>query len=316
MQKLINDQRMIYKCCSLYYEDNIGQAEIAAYLGISKSSVSRMLRLGRETGIVEIRVHHVARYMYAELEDQVREKYRLRDVVIAESSPLDSMEGKRMKLNERAADYFHRLFKDGDYIGVSVGSTLHNIATTLQEFPEKKCTFVPVVGGMRSEDVQANKVAEAFAQKFGGRFVSFFSPAVFSSERLMREFLQEESVRFIFDYFEKLDTIIAGMGSRSFNYPTLRKLDFVTKEQIDDFLEKGAVGILCHRFLDRNGNTDPFGEFNRRTAAISSECYRRVKNKILVTGGDGKKEVLEGCINGGFVNILITDIDCARELLS
>lgn len=316
MQKIIDDQRMIYKCCSLYYEDNIGQNQIAKYLGISKSSVSRMLQIGREMGIVEIKVHHLSQYMYLDLEEQLKEKYHLRDVVIAESSPLDSQESRISKLNERAADYCNRLFKDGDHIGVSVGSTLRNIAYTSQDFPKRKCTFVPIVGGMGMEEVQANRVAEMFAQKFGGRFVSFFSPAVFSNERLMKEFLQEESVRFIFDYFEKLDTIVAGMGKQSFNFPTIKKLGFVTREQIDEYLAQGTVGILAYRFLDRNGNMEKFEEFNKRTASISTQMYRNVRNKILVTGGNGKRDVLEGCMNAGFVNILIIDVDCAKELLS
>ena len=88
----MDDQRLIYKCCSLYYEDGMGQEMIAKYLDISKSSVSRMLKTGRDMGIVEIRVHHVTQYMYDELERDLMHKYPLKDVVVAESSPLDTSE--------------------------------------------------------------------------------------------------------------------------------------------------------------------------------------------------------------------------------
>ena len=70
MRKIIDDQRLIYRCCSLYYENNMGQKQIAERLGISKSSVSRMLMTGRELGIVEIKVHHLSQYMYEDLEEQ------------------------------------------------------------------------------------------------------------------------------------------------------------------------------------------------------------------------------------------------------
>ena len=105
MRKIIDDQRLIYRCCSLYYENNMGQKQIAERLGISKSSVSRMLMTGRELGIVEIKVHHLSQYMYEDLEEQLKKKFHLRDVVVAESNPLDSKADRVTKLNERAAPY-------------------------------------------------------------------------------------------------------------------------------------------------------------------------------------------------------------------
>ena len=233
MRKIVNDHRLIYKCCSLYYEDNLGQNQIADYLGISKSSVSRMLQMGRELGIVEIKVHHVNQYMYDDLERELMERFHLRDVIVAESSPLDSKEDRITKLNERAADYLDRLLKDGDYVGVSVGSTLRNIAHTSLECKKRSCTFIPIVGGLGTEEVQSSQVAEAFARKFGGKHIPFFSPAVFSNERLMQEFLKEESVNYIFGYFKKLNTVISGisrMSSGNLSHLTIERLGFVTEE--------------------------------------------------------------------------------------
>ncbi len=206
MRKIIDDQRLIYRCCSLYYENNMGQKQIAERLGISKSSVSRMLMTGKELGIVEIKVHHLSQYMYEDLEEQLKKKFHLRDVVVAESSPLDSKADRVTKLNGRPG-------------------------TTMQE-------------------VQSNQVAEALAEKFGGSYVSFFSPAVFSEEGLMERFLQEESVRFIFDYFKKLDIVISGMNVESMRYETVEKLGYVTKETIEEFRKKGAVCNLVLRFFD------------------------------------------------------------------
>lgn len=319
MRKIVDDHRLIYKCCSLYYEDNWGQNQIAEYLGISKSSVSRMLKQGRELGIVEIKVHHVNQYMYDDLERELIRRFHLRDVIVAESSPLDSKEERITKLNERAADYLNRLLKDGDCVGVSVGSTLRNIAHTNVECVKRDCTFVPIVGGLGTEEIQSGQVAEAFARKFGGRSVPFFSPAIFSNEHLMREFLQEESVSYIFDYFRKLNTVISGisqMSSGNLSHLTIQRLGFVTDELANEYASQGAVGNLVLRFFDREGNTEAFEAFNRRVAAISMEQYRKTANRILITGGAGKREIIEACIKGGYVNILIIDVDCARELSS
>lgn len=319
MRKIVDDRRLIYKCCSLYYEDNLGQNQIADYLHISKSSVSRMLQLGRDLGVVEIKVHHVDQYMYDDLERELMEKYSLRDVIVAESSPLDSKEDRITKLNERAADYLNRLLKDGDYVGVSVGSTLRNIANTKIPCTSRKCTFVPLVGGLGKNEVQSGQVAEAFAEKFGGKSVPFFSPAIFSNESLMREFLAEESVNYIFDYFPKLNTVISGFSHKSdesLSHLTIERLGYITEEMAKQYTAQGAVGNLVVRFFDKDGNTEPFDDFNRRVAAIPMEQYKAVPNRLLITGGTGKKELIKASIRGKYVNILIIDVDCARELLS
>lgn len=281
MRKIIDDQRLIYRCCSLYYENNMGQKQIAERLGISKSSVSRMLMTGRELGIVEIKVHHLSQYMYEDLEEQLKKKFHLRDVVVAESSPLDSKADRVTKLNERAADYLDRLLQDGDYIGVSIGSTIRNIARAKKECASHKCVFVPLVGGIGRPGTT----------------------------------MQEESVRFIFDYFKKLDIVISGMNVESMRYETVEKLGYVTKETIEEFRKKGAVCNLVLRFFDIDGNTKPFEEYNKKIAGISMEAYRKVPIRILLTAGTGKADSIKGCIHGGYANILIIDVDCAKELL-
>lgn len=316
MRKIVDDHRLIYKCCSLYYEDNLGQNQIAEYLGISKSSVSRMLQTGREMGIVEIKVHHVNQYMYDDLERELMEKYHLRDAIVAESSPLDSKEDRITKLNERAADYLNRLLKDGDYVGVSLGNTLRNVARARTECAKRNCTFVPLVGGLGTDEVQSGQVAEAFAKKFGGKSIPFFSPAIFSNQALMREFLNEESVKFIFDYFRKLNTVVSGMSNGNIRHLTIERLGFVTQENAEALAARGAVGNLVMRFMDENGDIAAFDDFNQRVAAISMEQYRQVPNKLLIVSGTETIDILKACIKGKYVNILITDVDCARELLS
>ena len=52
MKKIVDDERLIYKVCCLYYQDDMNQKEIGDYLGISRSSVLRMLQKGKEIGIV------------------------------------------------------------------------------------------------------------------------------------------------------------------------------------------------------------------------------------------------------------------------
>lgn len=46
----------ILRISKMYYEMDMGQVEIAKKEGISKSSVSRLLKSGKDLGLIEVRI--------------------------------------------------------------------------------------------------------------------------------------------------------------------------------------------------------------------------------------------------------------------
>lgn len=68
-----DDIRLIVKIAQLYYEQDMTQAQIARELGIYRTTISRLLKRGREQGIVTIAIN----YDYNEnlwLEQQLKQK--------------------------------------------------------------------------------------------------------------------------------------------------------------------------------------------------------------------------------------------------
>ena len=90
MRKLIDDVRLIFKCCSLYYQDGVGQKEICQILGISRPTVSRMLSAGKELGIVKIEIHNPDNLLYGQLERELEKLFGLQEVIIVPSTSTDS----------------------------------------------------------------------------------------------------------------------------------------------------------------------------------------------------------------------------------
>lgn len=91
MRKVVDDPRLIFKCCKLYYEEQIGQQQIADRLGISRVSVSRMLAAGKEMGIVLIQVISPDNLAYSQLEQKLEQLFRLKEAVVVEDSPLNTL---------------------------------------------------------------------------------------------------------------------------------------------------------------------------------------------------------------------------------
>jgi DNA-binding transcriptional regulator LsrR (DeoR family) len=142
MKKIVDDERLIYKVCCLYYQDNMNQKEVADYLGVSRSSILRMLQKGKEMGIVTIELHNPRFYDYGDMEKALERAYGLKDVVIVESSVLDTRTESASYMFGKASDYLHDFFKEGDHIGVAMGNTLNNVVSTNKDYEKYKDIFL------------------------------------------------------------------------------------------------------------------------------------------------------------------------------
>ncbi len=321
MKKIVDDERLIYKVCCLYYQDDMNQKEVGDYLGISRSSVLRILRKGREMGIVTIELHNPRFYDYGEMEKTLEKVYGLRDVVIVENSVLDTRQEAASYMFGKSADYLHSFFKEGDRIGVAMGKTLNNVVSTNKVYEKyNDLLFVALEGGISKitiddTDIQGNELARKFADKFGGTYSQFLSPAVFSDKKVLEYFMEEKAVNYILDDFKKLNVIVVGIGVPDRVDHTLDKAGYISGRELRSLSEHGAVGDLCLQFYDKDGGTDRFSFFNDRVAAMRLEDIRKIPSKIGIAGGARKAEAVTGAIRGGYINILITDNECAKRLI-
>ena len=262
MKKIVDDNRLIYKCCYLYYMDGLGQKEICDQLGISRATVSRLLKAGKENGVVRIELDNPDSILYGELERKIEQQLGLKEVLIVDEMELESKADHMQRVYEEALAYLARIFHNKDYIGVSMGKTLYHLANGKINVEEVDCTFVPVVGGVGTqlqsdEGYHSNEIANAFAKKFHGSAVQFFAPAMFNDTQIMEGFLKERPVQEVTALFKKLKTVIMGIGSCSLKDSTLGKCGYISKADYEQFKQHGAGGDVLLKFLDKNGNSEP-----------------------------------------------------------
>lgn len=116
--KKIGDLRLMMKCCSLYYEDNLNQQEIANQLGISRPTISRILKEAFEQGIVKIQIVDVLKNDYQKIERSLERKYKLKEVIVVDDKQ-DALTQKQ-ELARAVSEYLTRVVKENDIIGVSI----------------------------------------------------------------------------------------------------------------------------------------------------------------------------------------------------
>ncbi|MBQ6311933.1 MAG: sugar-binding transcriptional regulator [Lachnospiraceae bacterium] len=321
MKKIVDDERLIYKVCCLYYQDDMNQKEIGEYLGVSRSSVLRMLHKGKEMGIVTIELHNPRFYDYGEMEKALERAYGLKDVLIVENSVLDTRWENASYMFGSASDYLYSFFKEGDIVGVAMGHTLNSVVSTNKTYEKlNDLMFVTLEGGISQgtvecTDVQGNELVRKFADKFGGTYTQFLSPAVFSDKAILDSFMKEKAVNYILDDFKKINVVVVGIGIPGRIDHTLVRAGYMTNKELKYLSANGAVGDMCLQFFDRNGDTSLFSQYNDRVAAMRLQDIRKVPSKIGIAGGKKKAEAVAGAVRGGFINILIIDSECAKELI-
>lgn len=82
--------------------------------------------------------------------------------------------------------------------------------------------------------------------------------------------------------------------------------------QEKNYLKTHAVGDICSRFFDKDGNISS-QELNDRTVGIDLDDLRHKEYSILLSGGDGKIASIRAALKGGYANVLITDQFTAKN---
>lgn len=314
MKKVVNDVRLMTKVCDLYYNQDIGQQQISNMLNISRPTISRLLSAAREQGIVKIQVSDLESIKYWELERQLMELYGLKDVIIVDSAP--THEEIQEALGRVAGRYLEHRIKDGNVVGVSMGYTLHQVVSHVVRPEAKDVTFVPLIGGMGqlTTELNSNSLAERFSRIYNnGKFVPLYAPGRVSSAAIRRELIKDESIAAVLRLEEHMDVAIMGIGWPDESC-TVNQTGCFKEHEIESLIERGAAGEICMQFFDINGDTTPYKNDNHVTG-IEVQKLRKVPCSIGIVGGIERLNAIKGAIRGRYINVLMTDCECAAALV-
>ncbi len=313
MKKLINDDRLMIKVCDLYYNEDMTHREIAQQLGVSRPTISRLLAQARQQQVVRITIPRLAAVKHWSLEQQLKERYSLRDAVVVDT--LHTLPEQNHLLGKTAASYLEHTVCPGDTVGVSMGSTLYHTAYAPVEHPVQGITFVPLIGGMGQlrTELHSNHLAERLAKAYGGRFYPLYAPARVSNPLVRQELMREESVAQVLQWQKNLTVALVGIG-----YPnersSIQATGYYKNNEMRELMQRGVVGDICMQFYDAAGDTAPYRKDNQ-VIGVELRRLRRVPCSVGVAGGRDKLPAIRGAIAGGYINVLITDRDCAVCLL-
>lgn len=308
--------RLLVKVARMYHERGVRQPEIAAHLHMSQPRVSRLLKEAADRGVVRTVVVS-PEGVHAELEEALVERYGLRDAVVVEveGAGIDVIPA----LAAATATYLDATLKGGDVIGVSSWSAtlLEAVKVMRAKTPSVAHEVVQLVGGSGSPEVQlhATRLTSRLAELTGARPVFAPSAALVGSRELRDLLAREPEMAETMRAWSRLTLALLGIGSLDPSPLLRRSGNAITPEDQRQLKELGAVGDVCARYFDIEGNPVD-ASFNDRLIGIAPDRLRAVERRIGVAGGIDKVAAIRGAARGAWINVLITDADVARRLLN
>ncbi len=307
------------KVSRLYHEKGLRQTDIVERLGLSQSTVSRLLKRAREERIVRVSVA-VPTGVHSELEEQLQATYGLRDAIVVDVDEGDTTSERVLKyIGAAAAHYVEAILQRGEVVGVSSWSrALLAMMDAMPRMPQPtNATVVQILGGIGdpSKDTRASALTRQFATLVRGEPKYLPAPGVVRSSESRRYFLDDRFVREAIDLFPSISLALVGVGAVSADYPTSSSAVVFSNRELNEALKRGAVGDLCLRFFDRDGQPVRTA-LDDSVIGISLDQLRKVRRCIAVAGGKEKVDSIRAAMRGGWINGLITDRWTAAAVLS
>lgn len=306
---------LLYAAARMYYEEDANQAEIAARLGTSRATVSRLLSEARRQGIVRITVTPPVAADSQQLGDRVASSLGLQKVFLSSPSPLplgprpsEGLLGSVLAPAVSRALSEARLFP-GEVLLVSSGRTVFEISG--YELPQLPGVVVaPTVGGTDQPEswFQTNEITGRIAANIGGRPMYLFAPALPGPD-LYSSLRDDPSIQRVLGLWPQARAVLTGVGA-----PPLLRTQLPQFVPIEEGPLREAVGDVCSRFFDRNGSPVEFPG-SERLIALRLSDLQQIPIVIAVAAGPDKVAPLVAAARAGYFNQLVTDPLTAEQIL-
>jgi DNA-binding transcriptional regulator LsrR (DeoR family) len=306
---------LVTKIARMYHESGMRQPEIAERLHLSQSRVSRFLKEAVTLGVVRTIVVPPPG-VYTELEEAMRDRFHLIDVVVVDSLGTDEP-SIVSALGVAGAAYLETTLMPSDRVGISSWSaTLLAVVDAMNPRTVRAAEeIVQVIGGLGNPNVQvqATRLVDRLARVTGATPRFFPAPGIVGSKAARDALMDDSYIRLLTEDWKTLTVAIVGIGSVQPS-PLLKDSgNAVSDEDTESLRRAGAVGDICLRFFDGKGDALDI-ELDQRVVGISTEDLKAIPRKVGVAGGERKYEAIRSAVLGRWVDVLITDLHTARRL--
>ncbi|MCA0253393.1 MAG: helix-turn-helix domain-containing protein [Actinobacteria bacterium] len=306
---------MLVRAARLYYLEDMSQGDIAKALGLSRSSISRMLTAARERGIVEIRIHVPGVLTRVpDLESALCGAFPIRAATVVarvkSRAPIDLV-------GEAAAQVFDERAPHLTAFGISWGLTVDRFVEQVPVAPVHRALVIcPLSGGQPSDTGRAGHTAmEVLAEHTGATSFRFECPAVVESRQTWSALSRESSIVNAIRRACQVEFAVVGIGSAGqHNSRRVAAAMRLSEAESREFTDQEPAGDICGRFYDIDGRELGLPT-SERVIGISLDQLRAVPEVMGLAAGVEKAKGVVGALRTRTLDSIVVDEDLARAVL-
>ncbi|PJC87197.1 DNA-binding transcriptional regulator [Vibrio sp. HA2012] len=310
-----DEQRLLVKIATLYYDESKKQSEIAKQLDLSQSFVSRALSRCTKEGIVKISIVQPSN-VYLDIESRLQNQYSLAQAIVVDvAKDSDDSQIKRA-IGSAAAHYLQTSLPANALVGVSSWSgTIREMVEQLHPLSIKAEGVVQLLGGVGiNGNAQASMLTHSLAGLLNCKPYLLPSQSIERTVDYKNSLLSTEEVSSVVNMFGRVDIALMGIGMLEPSQLLKTSGNYYQEEMLEELAKRGAVGDICLHYFDINGkpvlspDEDP-------VIGMELELVKHCPRVVALAGGLEKTQAIKGALNGGYVDILIVDCHTAVQLL-
>jgi DNA-binding transcriptional regulator LsrR (DeoR family) len=302
-------RELVIRAAWLYHERGLNQQAVADRLGISRSTISRLLADAEREGIVRVTVTE-------SLPETARLAENLIEVHGLEGATVELALGNEPPMDAAATAMARRLenmVSAGPItIAAGWGRTLGRAAQIARNIHTSGVVLVDAFGHTTTEAIApAVEVTNNLGLKFGANVIHIPSPGFAPSAEIAQNFLESASVSTTLDKARTADVVIVAVGVASMD-SLLVSAGYLSEEAMTKLIAAGAVGEVFGRYFDIEGN-DVMPHV-LHPVSLSLDDLRSARRVIAAVGGTEKTAAVRGALAAGIIDELAVDDSLAKAL--
>lgn len=303
---LVEREQDVLRAATMYYLQDLKMEVIARHLGTSRSTVSRLLKHARRTGIVEITLRPPTSRAPG-LGQTLACTFDVETHVV----PVPDSAGPAERLDQvamAAARLLGSWFDSDMVLGVAWGTTLAAVNRYLAPKPTRGAVVVQLNGAAHPRGVEhATDLLSSLGAAFGASVHHFAVPAFFDHPETKAAMWRERSVRRVLDVQRRADVAVFSVGAVGGPVPShVYAAGYLDETDVRRLHDDGVVGDVCTVFLRGDGTWADVALNGRATGPTPDEL-RLLPRRVCVAAGDNKVAPLLAALRAGVVTDLVVD---------
>lgn len=296
----------------LYHNRGLTQAAIADHLGISRSTVIRMLEEARARAEVQVWINPAVGDC-TDLALQLEAKYGLVEAIVVPGSGTPDETAR--DVGAALGQFLSEVINDGMTVGVAWGRTLNAALQTFRPGMRSGIQVVSLLGGvLEARSMNPIDFSWQLASRLNATCMLYLAPLVVDSPQTKQTLIGACGLSRLYDVAQRLDLAVITCGDLGPGGSSL-SMEFLDGETQAGVLSAGAVCDSVCNFMDAEGR-DIDHPVRERMMTIGLDQIAGAGHVILASGGARRAVAIRATMLRTSCKTLVTDEAAAKALVA